>query len=62
MAIFKQPRVPEYHDGKGVGRFLHDLVRFLKDFCNDVWTAQRQNTQDIEDICRRLDTLDGGEG
>lgn len=62
MAIFKQPRVPEYHDGKGVGRFLHDLVRFLKDFCNDAWTAQRQNAQDFEEIRERLDKLDSGEG
>ena len=58
MAIFKQPRVPEYHEGKGVGRFLRDLVRFLKDFCNDAWTASRQHTQDMEEIRERLSALE----
>lgn len=59
MAIFRQPRVPEYHDGKGVARFLKDLVRFLKDFCNDAWTAHRQNEESIEALKRRMDEYDG---
>lgn len=59
MAIFRQPRVPEYHDGKGVSRFLKDLVRFLKDFSSDAWTAHRQNAECIEELKRRMDEYDG---
>ena len=33
---FKQPRVPEYRESEGMGRYLHTLVLFLKDFCMDV--------------------------
>lgn len=61
MAIFKQPRVPEYHEGKGVSRFLRDLVRFLKDFCTDAWMAHRQNAAEIEEIRTRLDEMTGGD-
>ena len=35
----KQPRVPEYHAGEGMGRYIHSLILFLKDFTMDVWTA-----------------------
>lgn len=61
MAIFKQPRVPEYHEGKGVNRFLRDLVRFLKDFCLDAWMAHRQHAEEIEEIRARLDKMTGGD-
>lgn len=59
MAIFRQPRVPEYYDGKGVSRFLKDLVRFLKDFSSDAWMAHRQNAECIEELKRRMDEYDG---
>jgi hypothetical protein len=35
----KQPRVPEYHEGEGLGRYMHALILFMKDFTMDVWTA-----------------------
>lgn len=35
----KQPRVPEYHEGEGLGRYMHNLILFLKDFTTDVWTS-----------------------
>ena len=35
----KKPRVPEYHEGEGYGRYMRALVLFLKDFTMDVWTA-----------------------
>ena len=59
MAVFKQPRVPEYHEGKGVNRYLHDLVRFLRDFTHDAWTANRQNAQTIESLRNRVEALEG---
>lgn len=33
----KQPRVPEYHEGEGLGRYMRTLILFLKDFAMDVW-------------------------
>ena len=59
MAVFRQPRVPEYQEGKGLARFLRDLVRFLKDFCMDTWMAHRQNEDSIEALKRRMDEYDG---
>ena len=47
---FKQPRVPEYRESEGTGRYLHTLVLFLKDFCMDVWTANNQRTGEIDAV------------
>ncbi|MGN0775384.1 MAG: phage baseplate protein [Candidatus Ventricola sp.] len=46
MAL-KQPRVPEYRESDGTSRYIHSLVLFLKDFCMDVWTANRQRESEI---------------
>lgn len=54
---FKQPRVPEYRESEGTGRYLHTLVLFLKDFCNDVWTANRETSREISEIKERLNEL-----
>ena len=55
---FKQPRVPEYRESEGTGRYLHTLVLFLKDFCNDVWTANRERRREIDEIRVRLSELE----
>ena len=55
---FKQPRVPEYRESEGTGRYLHTLVLFLKDFCMDVWTANRETSREISEIRERLTKLD----
>ena len=47
---FKQPRVPEYRESEGTGRYLHTLVLFLKDFCMDVWTANNQRSGEIDAV------------
>ena len=39
--MFKQPRVPEYRENEGAAKHLKALTLFLKDFCQDVWTASR---------------------
>ena len=44
---FKQPRVPEYRESEGTGKYLRSLVLFLKDFCMDVWTANNQRAGEI---------------
>ena len=38
---FKQPRVPEYREADGAGRYIRSLVLFLKDFCMECWVAVR---------------------
>ena len=47
---FKQPRVPEYRESEGTGKYLRSLVLFLKDFCMDVWTANNQRTGEIDAV------------
>ena len=47
---FKQPRVPEYRESEGTGKYLRSLVLFLKDFCMDVWTANNQRSGEISEV------------
>ena len=37
--MFKQPRVPEYRESIGAGKYLKELTIFLKDFCLNSWKA-----------------------
>ena len=55
---FKQPRVPEYRESEGTGKYLRSLVLFLKDFCMDVWTATRETSREISEIRERLTAID----
>lgn len=55
--MFKQPRVPEYRESDGMGRYIKSLILFLKDFCMDVWTANRQRKSEIEALRREVDSL-----
>ena len=55
--MFKQPRVPEYREGDGTGRYIRSLILFRKDFCMDVWTANRQRESEIEALRREVDSL-----
>lgn len=51
MAL-KQPRVPEYREGEGMGRYMRTLILFLKDFTIDVWTeviALEKRVKQLED-------------
>ena len=54
---FKQPRVPEYREREGTDRYIRSLVLFLKDFCMDVWTANREIHREISEIRERLTEL-----
>ena len=47
---FKQPRVPEYRESDGTGKYIRSLVLFLKDFCMDVWTANKQRSGEIDAV------------
>ena len=55
---FKQPRVPEYRESEGTGKYIRSLVLFLKDFCMDVWTANQERSREIDAIRARLSALD----
>ena len=55
---FKQPRVPEYREREGADRYIRSLVLFLKDFCMDVWTANREIHREISEINERLTELE----
>lgn len=46
----KQPRVPEYHEGEGLGRYMRSLILFLKDFTMDVWTAVTSLEKRIKEL------------
>lgn len=59
---YKQPNVPRRRDGGNTWSFLDDLTRFLRDFCQAAWNADRMKDAEIERIKKRLDALDGGEG
>lgn len=54
---FKQPRVPEYRENEGTGKYIRSLVLFLKDFCMDVWTANQERSREIDAIRARLSEL-----
>ena len=54
---FKQPRVPEYRESEGTGKYFRSLVLFLKDFCMDVWTANQERCREINAIRARLSEL-----
>ena len=57
--MFKQPRVPEMRDGGNMYLAMRSLILFLKDFCQDAWTAYRQLKKENEEIIKRLDALEG---
>ena len=49
-ACVKQPRIPEYREGESIGAYLRTLILFLKDFCQEAWTAHRQNAKAIREL------------
>ena len=55
---FKQPKVPEYRESDGTDRYIRSLILFLKDFCIDAWTADRQRIREIGELEARLSRLE----
>ena len=47
----RQPRVPEYREGEGLGRYMRTLILFLKDFTMDVWRT-------VDTLEKRVSTLE----
>lgn len=58
----KQPRVPEYHAGEGMGRYIHALILFLKDFTMDVWTAVNALEKRMKALESRTEVSKDGTG
>ena len=56
---YRQPRVPQMTDGKTAGEAIRELIRFLKDDCMASWNADRKKDEEIENIKKRLDALEG---
>ena len=54
---FKQPRVPEYQESEGVVRYLKTLTQFLKDFCQEAWTASRRTDKLLAELKSTTETL-----
>lgn len=46
----RQPRVPEYRENESISKYLKALVLFLKDFCNEAWTASNSAKKGLEGI------------
>ena len=62
--MFKQPRIPEYRESEGTGKYLRSLVLFLKDFCMDCWVSVRELQKGGGGLLRALTSdprEDGGE-
>ena len=55
----KQPRVPEYQAGEGMGRYIHALILFLKDFTMDVWTAITALEKRVKKLEESLEEVSG---
>lgn len=47
---FKQPKVPEYRSGERTEENLRRLILFLKDFCQEAWTASRNTDRGLAGI------------
>ena len=59
---FKQPRVPEYQGSEGVERYIRTLILFLKDFCQESWTASRAAHKGIAGICYPVTSVNAKTG
>lgn len=55
--MFKQPRVPEYRENEGTTKHLKALTLFLKDFCQDVWTASRNADKATQKAQEGVDSI-----
>lgn len=58
----RQPRVPEYHEGEGLGRYMRALILFLKDFTMDVWTTVVALERRIKALESRMEVSENGTG
>lgn len=55
----KQPRVPEYRNGEDIAKYIHTLILFLKDFCQETWMQGRAQEKAISGILYQVTSVDG---
>lgn len=51
---FKQPRIPEYREREGAGKYLKELALFLKDFCTECWKTVLQTQKNVAGIQKAI--------
>lgn len=54
---YKQPRVPEIHEGESERQYLKSLVLFLKDFTMDAWKADMRREKEIAVIGKCVSSM-----
>ena len=57
---YKQPRVPEIHNGETPFDVLRNLILFLKDFCVASWAANNRRREEIRKLSERVEALERG--
>lgn len=55
----KQPRVPEYRNGEDIEKYMHTLILFLKDFCQEAWMQGRAQEKAISGIAHQVAGISG---
>lgn len=56
--MFRQPRVPEMSASGGWQGNVRSLVLFLKDFCMDAWSADREKERRLRELEKRIAALE----
>lgn len=51
---YGQPRVPEYREEDGTGRYMRALALFLKDFSLAAWAANQRRRRETAALQARL--------
>lgn len=55
---YREPKVPQIHEGTPLPAALRALILFLREDCAASWNADRKKDEEIRAIKRRLDALE----
>lgn len=56
---YQQPRLPILREGDSLFSYIKQLVRFLRDFTQAAWNADRMQDEELARIVKRLEKLEG---
>ena len=59
--MYRQPRVPQLREDGTASGYAKELMLFLRDFCPAAWNADRKKDEEIGELRRRLEALEGKE-